>query len=98
MLSLYVMVALGLFLIGTFGVLLRRNLVLVLLSIELMLNAVNLIFVAASRYSGAGDGRVFVFFVLTISAAEVAVGLSLVVSLYKRLSTVNIDDLAELKW
>ncbi|MFB6355762.1 MAG: NADH-quinone oxidoreductase subunit NuoK [bacterium] len=77
----YLLIAGLLFSIGLLGVLIRRNLVVVLLCIELMLNAVNLIFVSASHFLGAGEGLMFVFFVLTVSAAEVAVGLALVISL-----------------
>ncbi len=94
----YLVVAVILFGIGFLGVLIRRNLVVVLLCIELMLNSANLIFVAAGNFLATGHGRIFVFFVLTVSAAEVAVGLALVVALYRRFNTVNIDDLSELKW
>lgn len=94
----YLLVAMILFSIGLLGVLLRRNIVIVLLCIELMLNSTNLIFVSASHFLSAGDGRIFVFFVLTVSAAEVAVGLALVISIFRRLGTINMDDLKELKW
>lgn len=94
----YLVVAVILFGIGFLGVMIRRNLVVVLLCIELMLNSANLVFVAVSNFLATGHGRVFVFFVLTVSAAEVAVGLALVVALYRRFNTVNIDDLSELKW
>lgn len=94
----YLLVALVLFSVGLLGVLLRRNLVIILLSIELMLNSVNLIFVAASHFLGSGDGRIFVFFVLTVSAAEVAVGLALVIAIFRRTGSIDIDELRELKW
>jgi len=94
----YVIVALILFGIGLMGVLLRRNMILVLLSIELMLNATNVIFVAAQRYLAADAGRLLVFFVLTVSAAEVAVGLALVVVMYRTVGTINVDDLSELNF
>lgn len=94
----YLLVSILLFSIGLLGVLIRRNLVIVLLSIELMLNSVNLIFVSASHYLASGDGRIFVFFVLTVSAAEVAVGLALVISIFRRLGTIDMDELRELKW
>lgn len=94
----YGMVALILFGIGLMGVLLRRNMIVVLLSIELMLNSTNVLFVATQRYLAAEAGRIFVFFVLTVSAAEVAVGLALVVLMYRRLGTINVDDVSEMKF
>lgn len=94
----YAMVALILFGIGLMGVLLRRNMIVVLLSIELMLNSTNVLFVAAQRYLAAEAGRIFVFFVLTVSAAEVAVGLALVVLMFRRLGTINVDDVSEMKF
>lgn len=94
----YLLVALVLFSIGLLGVLLRRNLVIILLSIELMLNSVNLIFVSASHYLATGDGRIFVFFVLTVSAAEVAVGLALVIAIFRKTGSIDLNKLRELKW
>ncbi len=94
----YLLVALTLFGLGLLGVLLRRNLILILLCVELMLNAVNIIFVAGAHYFGFGEARLYVFFVLTISAAEVAVGLVLVLSLFKRFQSIDIADLREMKW
>jgi NADH-quinone oxidoreductase subunit K len=94
----YLLVAVTLFGLGLLGVLLRRNLVLILLCVELMLNAVNIIFVAGAHYFGIGEARLYVFFVLTISAAEVAVGLVLVLSLFKRFNSIDIGDLQEMKW
>jgi NADH-quinone oxidoreductase subunit K len=94
----YLLVSIVLFSIGLLGVLLRRNLVVVLLCVELMLNSTNLIFVSASQYLSAGDGRVFVFFILTVSAAEVAVGLALVISIFRRMDSIDMDQLKELKW
>lgn len=98
MFSHYVVLAVTLFGLGLLGVLLRRNMVLILLCVELMLNSLNLIFVAGGQYLSLGSGRLFVFFVLTVSAAEVAVGLILVMSLFKEYDTVDINDLSEMKW
>ena len=80
-----------LFAIGTAGVFLRRNLITVLLSIEIMLNAVNLTFVAVGRYRGTVDGQIITFFVMTVAAAEAAVGLALVISLFRHRETLNPD-------
>ena len=79
------------------GVLLRRNLIVLLMSVELMLNAVNISFVAFSKYTGKIDGQVMVFFVMTIAAAEAAVGLALAVSIFKRFKEVNIRFFEHLK-
>ncbi|MBK7961377.1 MAG: NADH-quinone oxidoreductase subunit NuoK [Bdellovibrionales bacterium] len=86
-----------LFVLGLMGVLLRRNAIVILMSIELMLNAVNLTFVAFSRYTHRIDGQIIVFFVMTIAAAEAAVGLALMVSIYKRFKEVNIRFFEHLK-
>jgi NADH-quinone oxidoreductase subunit K len=86
----YLLLSAILFSIGILGVLLRKNILVILMSIELMLNAVNLTFVAFSRYSGNIDGQVMVFFVMTIAAAEAAVGLALTVTVYKKFREVNI--------
>jgi NADH-quinone oxidoreductase subunit K len=87
-----------LFAIGTSGVFLRRNLITVLLSIEIMLNAVNLTFVAAGRYWVSVDGQIITFFVMTVAAAEAAVGLALVISLFRHRETLNPDAFTTLKW
>jgi NADH-quinone oxidoreductase subunit K len=87
-----------LFGIGVVGALVRRNIVVILMSIELMLNAVNLAFVAFSRMHGSNDGHVFVLMVITVAAAEVAVGLGIVISLFRNRDTVNVDDVSLLKW
>ena len=87
-----------LFSIGTAGVFLRRNLITVLLSIEIMLNAVNLTFVAAGRYLGTVDGQIITFFVMTVAAAEAAVGLALVISLFRHRETLSPDAFTMLKW
>jgi NADH-quinone oxidoreductase subunit K len=82
-----------LFFIGAFGVLFRRNLLVVLMSIELMLNAVNLSFVAFARNNGTTDGLVAVFFVIALAAAEAAIGLAILVMLFRNRTTVQADDL-----
>ncbi len=87
-----------LFSIGTAGVFLRRNLITVLLSIEIMLNAVNLTFVAVGRYHGSVDGQIITFFVMTVAAAEAAVGLALVISLFRHRETLSPDAYTSLKW
>ena len=95
----YYMILSGLlFSIGTAGVFLRRNLITVLLSIEIMLNAVNLTFVAFGRARGAVDGQIIVFFVITVAAAEAAVGLAIVIGLFRHRESLNPDSFASLKW
>ena len=86
-----------LFTIGVFGVLFRRNAFTIFMSIELMLNAVNLALVGFSRYYQSVDGQVFVFLVMTLAAAEVAVGLAIIVALYRNRQTVNIDEINLMK-
>lgn len=93
----YLILSAILFSIGFFGVLLRRNLIVVLMSIELMLNAVNMSFVSFSKYNAAPEGQVMVFFVMTIAAAEAAVGLAIIVSIFKRFKEVNIRFFEHLK-
>ena len=87
-----------LFAIGTGGVFLRRNLITILLSIEIMLNAVNLTFVAVGRYLGTVDGQIITFFVMTVAAAEAAVGLALVISLFRHKETLSPEAFTSLKW
>ena len=87
-----------LFSIGTAGVFLRRNLITVLLSIEIMLNAVNLTFIATGRYLGSVDGQIITFFVMTVAAAEAAVGLALVIALFRHRETLSPDAYTSLKW
>jgi NADH-quinone oxidoreductase subunit K len=94
----YLIVSAMLFAIGTTGVLLRRNLITVLLSIEIMLNAVNLSFVAFGRQLGSVDGQIIVFFVMTVAAAEAAVGLAIVIGLFRHRESLNPDAFASLKW
>lgn len=94
----YVMLATLLFCIGVMGVLFRRNAIIILMCIEIMLNAVNILLVAFSAYSGNSDGQVFVFFIMVVAAAEVAVGLALLMSIYRNIGSTDIDVLNKLKW
>jgi NADH-quinone oxidoreductase subunit K len=94
----YLILSALLFSIGTVGVFLRRNVITLLLSIEIMLNAVNLTFVAVGRYLGVVDGQVIVFFVMTVAAAEAAVGLALVIALFRHKESLSPDVLTSLKW
>ena len=86
-----------LFSIGAAGVFLRRNVITLLLAVEIMLNAVNLTFVAAGRYMGSVDGQIIVFFVMTVAAAEAAVGLAIVIALFRHRETLNPDAFKMLK-
>jgi NADH-quinone oxidoreductase subunit K len=86
-----------LFVIGTFGVLVRRNAIIMFLCIELQLNAVNVAFVAFSNLWGI-DGQIFVFFVMTVAAAEAAVGLAIIISIFRHYQTVQVDSFNLLKW
>ncbi len=94
----YLWFAALLFAIGVAGVLLRRNVIIVFMSIELMLNAVNVTFIAFSRYMHNIDGQLFVFFVMTLAAAEVAVGLAIIVAMFKNKESINLEDMNLLKW
>ena len=94
----YLVLSALLFAIGAAGVFLRRNVITVLLSIEIMLNAVNLTFVAAGRHYAAVDGQIIVFFVMTVAAAEAAVGLALVIALFRHRESLNPDAFTSLKW
>ena len=95
--SYYVGLSAILFILGAMGVLLRRNLIVMFMSIELMLNSANLAFVAYAREYLSMDGQVFVFFVMAVAAAEVAVGLSLVVAIFRTRQNINVDELNSLK-
>jgi NADH-quinone oxidoreductase subunit K len=86
-----------LFLVGLFGVMFRKNIMLMMLSIEVMLNAANLAFVSASALTNTIDGQVVMFFVMAVAACEAGVGLALVISLYRARSTVEVDDLRMLR-
>ncbi|WP_412062711.1 MULTISPECIES: NADH-quinone oxidoreductase subunit NuoK [unclassified Rubrivirga] len=92
-LTWYLSLSAVLFTIGVLGVLLRRNVIVVFLSIELMLNAVNLTLVAFSQAFGDVDGQILVFFVMSVAAAEAAVGLAIVIAMFRNKLTVNIDEL-----
>jgi NADH-quinone oxidoreductase subunit K len=94
----YLVLSAILFAIGTAGVFVRRNVITLLLSIEIMLNAVNLTFVAAGRQFAAVDGQVIVFFVMTVAAAEAAVGLAIVIALFRHRESLNPEAFTSLKW
>ena len=96
--SYYLVLSGIVFLTGMIGVLIRRNIIIILLSVELMLNATNINFVAFSQYFHNVAGQVFVFFALTVAAAEVAVGLAIIIALYRSQSSVNVDEFRLLKW
>ncbi len=93
----YLVVSILLFALGLLGVIVRRNLLIIYMSLELMLNAANLALVAFSRFTNNLDGQVFVFFTITVAAAEVAVGLALIVALYRKRQTAHVEDLTTLK-
>jgi NADH-quinone oxidoreductase subunit K len=97
-LSHYLAVSGLLFTLGLAGVILRRNLLIIYMSLEMMLNAANLTLVAFSRFTGHLDGQILVFFIITVAAAEVAVGLALIVALYRLKQTTKVDDLTTLKF
>ena len=94
----YLIVSAILFAIGTIGVLTRKNAIVIFMCIELMLNAVNLTFVAFSSHLGKLDGQIFVFFVMTVAAAEAAVGLALMIAFYKNRESIDVDDVNLMKW
>ena len=96
--SYYLVLSAVVFTTGVIGVLIRRNIIIILLSVELMLNATNINFVAFSAYFQNVAGQVFVFFALTVAAAEVAVGLAIIIALYRSRSSINVDDFQLLKW
>ncbi|HEY3916132.1 MAG TPA: NADH-quinone oxidoreductase subunit NuoK [Verrucomicrobiae bacterium] len=93
----YLVVSVLLFSLGLLGVIVRRNVLVIYMALELMLNAANLALVAFSRYNNNLDGQIMVFFVITVAASEVAVGLALIVALYRRRQTTHVEDLATLK-
>jgi len=94
----YLVLSAILFSIGTAGVLVRRNIITILLSVEIMLNAVNLSFVAFGRALGTADGQIIVFFVMTVAAAEAAVGLAIVIGLFRHRESLNPSTFTSLKW
>ena len=95
---LYLILSGTLFTIGVIGALTRRNAIIVFMSIEMMLNAVNLTFITMSRFLQSMDGVLFAFFVMTVAAAEAAVGLAIFVLLYRSRETINVDEIHMLKW
>jgi NADH-quinone oxidoreductase subunit K len=97
-LSWYLVLSALLFGIGAMGVLMRRNLIIIFMAIELMLNAVNLTFVAFARSLQSIDGHVIVFFVMAVAAAEAAVGLAIILQLFRLRQTVNADEVSTLRW
>ena len=94
----YIWLSSALFVIGVLGVLYRRNAIVIFMCIELMLNAVNLLMVAFAAYHGDGAGQVFVFFVMAVAAAEVAVGLAILINIYHNTRSTDINVLNKLKW
>ena len=96
--SYYVILSLIVFTVGMVGVLIRRNIIVILLSIELMLNAANINFVAFSHYLGDMVGQVFVLFVLTVAASEVAIGLAIIIALFRGKSSINVENINIMKW
>jgi NADH-quinone oxidoreductase subunit K len=94
----YLVLSVIIFVIGVIGVLVRKNAIIVFMSIELMLNAVNLTLVVFSSFLGNSTGQVFVFFVMAVAAAEAAVGLSIIIALYRNKSTVNVSEINLMKW
>lgn len=94
----YLILSAILFGIGAIGVLVRRNAIIIFMCIELMLNAVNLSLVAFSKQMNSIDGQVFVFFIMTVAAAEAAIGLAIMVSLFRNKETLNVDEINLMKW
>ncbi|MEO6163902.1 MAG: NADH-quinone oxidoreductase subunit NuoK [Candidatus Binatia bacterium] len=94
----YLILSAVIFAIGVIGVLIRRNLIVILMSIELMLNAVNLTFIAFSRYLGSAEGQVVVFFVMAVAAAEAVIGLAIIISVYRHRQSLDPQEMQLLKW
>ncbi len=94
----YLILSAFMFIVGVTGVLIRRNAIVVFMSVELMLNSANLTLVAFSSYLGNSTGQVFVFFVMTVAAAEAAVGLAIIIAIFRNKLTVNIDEINIFKW
>ncbi|GAA4924800.1 MULTISPECIES: NADH-quinone oxidoreductase subunit NuoK [Mucilaginibacter] len=94
----YILLSAIIFTIGVIGVLLRRNAIIIFMSVELMLNAVNLLLTAFSVYRGDAAGQVFVFFIMALAAAEVAIGLAIIVMIYRNTNSLDINVLNRLKW
>ena len=94
----YLILSVVLFCIGMWGVFTRKNAIVIFMCIELMLNAANLAFIAFSRHLNSVDGQIIVFFVMTVAAAEAAVGLGIIIALYRNRETINVDDVNLMKW
>lgn len=94
----YLVLSAFMFTVGVAGVLIRRNAIVVFMSIELMLNSANLTFVTFSSYLGNSIGQIFVFFVMTVAAAEAAVGLAIIIAIFRNKLSVNIDEINIFKW
>jgi len=94
----YLFLAAALFTLGVVGVLVRRNLIVILMCLELMLNAVNLTFIAFSRYLGSVEGQIFVLFIMVVAAAEVAVGLAIAVAVFREKGSIDVNDVNLMKW
>ena len=94
----YILLSAIIFSIGVIGVLVRRNAIVIFMSVELMLNAVNLLLTAFSVYRGDAAGQVFVFFIMALAAAEVAIGLAIIVMIYRNTNSIDINVLNRLKW
>jgi len=97
-LNYYLILSAVVFAIGVTGVLIQRNLLVVLMSIELMLNAVNITFIAFSRFLGSTDGQVVVFFVMAVASAEAVIGLAIIISVYRQRQTLDPQEMQLLKW
>ena len=94
----YLILSVVLFCIGMWGVFTRKNAIVIFMCIELMLNAANLAFIAFARHLNSIDGQIIVFFVMTVAAAEAAVGLGIIIALYRNRETINVDDVNLMKW
>ena len=94
----YLFLSAALFALGVIGVMIRRNLIVVLMCLELMLNAVNLSFIAFARYLNSTEGQIFVLFVMVVAAAEVAVGLAIAVAIFREKGSIDINDVSIMKW
>ncbi|MEI7448338.1 MAG: NADH-quinone oxidoreductase subunit NuoK [Desulfomonile sp.] len=94
----YLFLSAALFTLGVIGVMFRRNLIVILMSLELMLNAVNLTFIAFARYLGSVEGQIIVLFVMVVAAAEVAVGLAIAVTVFRQRGSINVDEVNLMRW
>lgn len=97
-LSYYIILSAAIFTIGVAGVIARRNALIIFLSIELMLNAANLAFVAFARFADQMSGQIFVFFTISVAAAEVAIGLAIIIALYRNKESLDVDEVNLMKW